>query len=256
MVKEEFTMRTELVSDEDGRHTYEVSRIWDESKRKGLVLELYPTLSLGRTGELDLSSIHLLNHSMELGWGGVRVINLYSAVCDNGKPSVSQLSYDDENMAYIEDVLESSDIEDYDIVIATGNTLSNHAVTTEIRSDIFAMLLEKGLERQVFRITVEGLDTDKMPCVHPLYVGLHYGKERWRLEPFDLRQELSAVRDTKDGKEGRDEYPSKSVEDKIGEALSDQLPDKKEEVVSTKTKGRKKKGTEKAAKKGCEEQDG
>lgn len=78
MVTEKFVMQTELTASDDGRHTYEVRRMWSEQGRKGLVLELYPTLSAGRCGELDLSTMHLLNHTKDFGWGGVRIINLYS----------------------------------------------------------------------------------------------------------------------------------------------------------------------------------
>lgn len=62
MKTEKFVMQTELVASEDGLHTYEVRRSWSDKGKKGLVLELYPTLSMGRSGEMDLSTMHLLNH--------------------------------------------------------------------------------------------------------------------------------------------------------------------------------------------------
>ena len=193
MVKEEFNMRTELVASEDGTHTYEVRRTWSEDGKKALVLELYPTLSLGRTDELDLSTLHLLNHAKDFGWGMVRIVNLYSLVCNGGKPKASDLLYDDENMAYIEDILESEDIGEYDIVIATGNSLSTHAATIETKTDIFEMLRDKGLSGQTKCIVTDSMDVNKSSGVHPLFLGLHYGKDVWRLETFDIEEELKLL---------------------------------------------------------------
>ncbi len=195
MVTEKFVMQTELVASEDGLHTYEVRRSWSDKGKKGVVLELYPTLSTERCGELDLSTMHLLNHTKDFGWASVRIVNLYSVVC-NGKPKVSELSYDEKNIAYIEEILESKDITDYDIVIATGNSLGTHTKTIEAKIDILSMLREKGLEQQVKYIVVGSADKEKWIGVHPLFLGLHYGKDVWRLETFPLHDELKKLEES------------------------------------------------------------
>lgn len=195
MITEKFVMQTELVASEDGLHTYEVRRSWSDKGKKGLVLELYPTLSVGRCGELDLSTMHLLNHTKDFGWASVCIVNLYSVVC-SGKPKVSELSYDEENIAYIEEIFESKDITDYDIVIATGNSLGTHTKTIEAKIDILSMLREKGLEQQVKYIVAGSADKEKWIGVHPLFLGLHYGKDVWRLETFPLHEELKALEES------------------------------------------------------------
>lgn len=195
MITEKFAMQTELVASEDGLHTYEVRRSWSDKGKKGLVLELYPTLSMGRCGELDLSTMHLLNHTKDFGWALVRIVNLYSLVC-TGKPKVSELSYDEKNIAYIEEILESKDIADYDIVIATGNTLGTHIKTLEAKIDILSMLREKGLKEQAKYITADSADKEKWIGVHPLFLGLHYGRDIWRLETFPLEDELKALEES------------------------------------------------------------
>lgn len=195
MVTEKFEIHTELVASEDGRHTYEIRRSWSDKGRKGLVLELYPTLSKGRCDELDLSTMHLLNHTKDFGWGSVRIVNLYSLVC-NGKPQVSNLTYDEENIAYIEEILERKDIVDYDIVVATGNSLSTHIKTIEVKIDILSMLIEKGLEEQVKYIVADSAENGKWIGVHPLFLGLHYGKEQWKLEAFPIHDELKALKES------------------------------------------------------------
>ena len=246
MVKEEFNMRTELVASEDGTHTYEVRRTWSEDGKKALVLELYPTLSLGRTDELDLSTLHLLNHAKNFGWGMVRIVNLYSLVCNGGKPKASELYYDDENMAYIEDILESEDIGEYDIVIATGNSLSTHAATIETKTDILEMLRDKGLSEQTKCIVTDSMDVNKPSGVHPLFLGLHYGKDVWRLETFDISEELdllseamkpkTKVSEPKSDNGGSDKDDEKSQE--TAESADD--PAEEKDVSAAKKKGKKK----------------
>lgn len=194
MVKETFIMQTELVASDDGRHTYEVRRSWSKEGGKGLVLELYPTLSAGRCGELDLSTMHLLNHVKDFGWGLVRIVNLYSLVCA-GKLKTSQLEYDAENVAYMEEILESKDIRDYDIVIATGSSFSSHVRTVEMKADIFQMIVDKGLEQQVKCIVAEPMSGEAKNAAHPLFLGLHYGRHVWKLEPYQLREELKLLKE-------------------------------------------------------------
>lgn len=195
MVTEKFVMQTELTASDDGKYTYEVRRSWSEQGRKGLVLELYPTLSAGRCGELDLSTMHLLNHTKDFGWGAVRIINLYSLVCDS-KPKVSQLSYEQENMAYIEEVLESKDIADYDIVIVTGSSLGKHNLTNEIKLDILHMIQDKKLEKQVKCIITDFMDMEKQTGIHPLFLGLHYGKDIWKLQSYPIQAEIKILEDS------------------------------------------------------------
>lgn len=195
MITEKVVMQTELIASEDGKYTYEVRRLWDEKGKKGLVLELYPTLSVGRVGEMDLSTMHLLNHAKDFGWGSVRIINLYSLVC-NGKPKTSELFYDEKNIAYIEEILESKDISDYDIVIATGNSLATHIKTVETKIDILSMLRDKGVEMQVKFISVDLAYQELGIGVHPLFLGLHYGKDVWKLKKFPLDEELKALEES------------------------------------------------------------
>lgn len=194
MVTEKFVMETELIASEDGMYTYEVRRSWSDKGRKGLVLELYPTLSAGRCGELDLSTMHLLNHMKDFGWGAVCIIKLYSFVC-NGKPKVSKLSYEQENIAYIEGIFESKDIAGYDIVIATGSSLRKHNLTNEIKLDILHMIQNQKLEKQVKCIVTDSMTTGMQPGTHPLFLGLHYGKDVWKLESYPVQAELKRLED-------------------------------------------------------------
>ncbi len=123
------------------------------------------------------------------------IVNLYSTVFDE-KPLVSQLGEDSSNMAYIEDILEREDIKEYDIVIAWGSSLSTHKRTINLKIDLISMLLDKGLADNVKCITTENLDTRSEHGTHPLYLGLHFARDKWELKSFPLKNALNELEKT------------------------------------------------------------
>lgn len=159
-----------------------------------LVLELYPTLSMDRCGELDLSTMYLMNHVKDFKWCSVRIVNLYSKVF-GCKPHASQLETDETNIAYIEEILDGEDIYEYDIVIATGRSLSTHKKTIEAKLDILHILQEKKLEGQVKCIIPEFVDVNASQGIHPLFLGLHHAKEQWYLEAYDIPHAIAELED-------------------------------------------------------------
>lgn len=189
MVTEMFCMNVKAVGSDDGMNTYEIRRKWAEKGKKSLVIELYPTLTADKCGNMDVSTMHLMNHVQELGWSEVRIVNLYSKVFAE-KPTVSQLKDDDSNLSYIEEILEESDINDYDIVIAWGNTLVSHTQTIHAKTDLLSMMKSKGLVKQVKCIVT---DTMTAEGVHPLYLGLRYSKDLWKLKPYPLEKVLKEL---------------------------------------------------------------
>lgn len=192
MITENFNMQITAVGTEDGKNTYEIHRKWQENQRKSLVICLYPTISIDNLGKLDLSTMHLLNHANEFGWGEMIIVNLYSTVFEE-KPLVSQLDEDSSNIAYIEEILEREDIKEYDIVIAWGSSLSTHRRTINLKIDLISMLLDKGLADNVKCITTENLDTRSEHGTHPLYLGLHFARDKWELMSFPLKNTLDEL---------------------------------------------------------------
>lgn len=192
MITENFNMQITAVGTEDGKNTYEIHRKWQENQRKSLVICLYPTISIDNLGKLDLSTMHLLNHANEFGWGEMTIVNLYSTVFEE-KPLVSQLDEDSSNIAYIEEILEREDIKEYDIVIAWGSSLSTHRRTINLKIDLISMLLDKGLADNVKCITTENLDTRSEHGTHPLYLGLHFARDKWELMSFPLKNTLDEL---------------------------------------------------------------
>lgn len=207
MVTERFCMNVRAVGSDDGTHTYEIHRKWAEKGKKSLVIELYPTITASKCGSMDVSTMHLLNHVQELGWGEVRIVNLYSKVFSE-KPKVKQLTDNDNNLSYIEEILEEQDIKEYDIVIAWGNTLVSHTDTIHAKMDLLTMMKSKGLVKQVKCIVTENMEAEG---VHPLYLGLRYSKDSWKLKPYPLEKVLHEL-GSEGNKDSADSDKKKSAE--------------------------------------------
>lgn len=189
MITGEMNMNILAVGTDDGKSTYEIRRKWGKNGKKALVIELYPTISVENCGMLDVSTMHLINHVNDFGWEEMRIVNLYATVVTK-KPNVSELK--ENSLAYIEDILEEEDIDTYDIVIAWGNSMATHKGTINVKADLLSMLEEKGLSKNVKSIFVSGIST-KSFGIHPLYLGLHYPREKWSLIDYPVKESLEVL---------------------------------------------------------------
>lgn len=186
MVTETFSMKVEVVGTDDGTNTYEVRRQWGDGAKKALVIEMYPTITTDKCHNMDISTMHLMNHASDFGWENVRIVNLYSKVFAE-KPLANQLTADNENLSYIEALLEDKEIKSYDIVIAWGNTLLTHKTTINAKIDLLSMIKEKGLIEQTKCIVT---DDTGIYGVHPLYLGLRHAKDMWKLTDYPVEKML------------------------------------------------------------------
>lgn len=216
MIKNTISMNVAAIGTDDGKNTFEIHRKWSEKGKKAIVIGMYPTISAENCSMLDVSTMHLLNHTNDFGWKELRMLNLYTTVV-TGKPRVSELK--DNSLAYIEEVLEEKDIRTYDIVIAWGNSLSTHQETIKAKIDVLSILNEKGLTANVKCITVDYLNTKTSYGIHPLYLGLHYPKEKWKLIEYPLKDMMEELE--------KDVKNNKVVEKKISKKV-DKKSDKKE----------------------------
>ena len=80
-------------------------------------------------------------------------------------------------------------------MIATGSSLGKHNLTNEIKLDILHMILDKKLEKQVKCIVTDFMDMEKQKGTHPLFLGLHYGRDIWKLERYPVQAEIKRLED-------------------------------------------------------------
>ena len=187
----ERTVVTQIIGSDDGNKTYEVRRIWDETKRQGIVIALYPTIKVENIDRMDMSTLHLLNHTNDFGWGGVRILNLCAQVFDK-KPVVSKLTENNDNLEYIKSVLAQKDISNYDIVIAWGSGIANHLTTAKKKVEVLQMLQKRKLSKVVKCMETDFMG-DAQQGVHPLFLGLHHPKEEWRLVSFSIDDAMESL---------------------------------------------------------------
>lgn len=228
MITGKMNMNILAVGTDDGKNTYEIRRKWGENGKKGLVIGLYPTIPVEHCEMLDVSTMHLINHVKDFGWNEMRIVNLYARVITK-KPSASELQ--ENSLAYIEEILEEEDIKTYDIVVAWGNSLSTHKGTTNAKIDILSMLKEKGLDKNVKSISVEGASV-RSAGTHPLYLGLHYPREKWRLTEYPLKESLEELLQgvkqdkTENEKKATDTAKKKGKEKQNGQKILDNHTEK------------------------------
>lgn len=228
MITGKMNMNILAVGTDDGKNTYEIRRKWGENGKKGLVIGLYPTIPVEHCEMLDVSTMHLINHVKDFGWNEMRIVNLYARVITK-KPSASELQ--ENSLAYIEEILEEEDIKTYDIVVAWGNSLSTHKGTTNAKIDMLSMLKEKGLDKNVKSISVEGASV-RSAGTHPLYLGLHYPRGKWRLTEYPLKESLEELLQgvkqdkTESEKKATDTAKKKGKEKQNGQKILDNHTEK------------------------------
>lgn len=228
MITGKMNMNILAVGTDDGKNTYEIRRKWGENGKKGLVIGLYPTIPVEHCEMLDVSTMHLINHVKDFGWNEMRIVNLYARVITK-KPSAGELQ--ENSLAYIEEILEEEDIKTYDIVVAWGNSLSTHKGTTNAKIDMLSMLKEKGLDKNVKSISVEGASV-RSAGTHPLYLGLHYPREKWRLTEYPLKESLEELLQgvkqdkTESEKKATDTAKKKGKEKQNGQKILDNHTEK------------------------------
>lgn len=137
------TIKTEAHFSEDVEHRYLLKKEWNKSKKKAMVIMKKPS----NAGELvlDQTTMFVINNLVNLDYGSVEILNLYSKV--NAK-RVSEMEENKEaiktNDTYILKSAERADT----IVLAWGSGCSSSKKATE-RQQTVLNLLEKHKDKLV-----------------------------------------------------------------------------------------------------------
>ena len=101
------------------------------------------------------------------------------------------------------------------------------------------MLKEKGLENQVKHIITDRLDTNGQRGTHPLYLGLRYAKETWKLQPYPLEKALEELKNNIPKKQEKNLPNAEKTADSDREEKRE-TPDQTNRIEAKPKKGRKK----------------
>ena len=186
------TITTELITSDDGKHTYEViKRLEGVDGEKGCLISLYPTRNETNIFSSDSTLNHLVSHMQEMGLCELRIINLFSMVVD-GKLSAKGLQVDVDNLQYIESIMSDKSFESYKFIIAWGNSMATSFACQRTKAEILNIFKKYHPKAKAFHITTSN-DTIDIDFAHPLFLGIIASSDKWKLKEIHITSEMLEI---------------------------------------------------------------
>lgn len=210
------TVVTTLISSEDGERTYEIVKdIKEVNGKTAIVIMLYPGTSFRDILKCDSTSQAIINHCEELGISRLRMVNLFSKVCTS-RMSTRNIEIDSDNIAYIEGIMKEENAKSYDWIIAWGSSMSTCEVANKSKYQISYMLQKYLPSVKPKQFTVDNMEIQNDKGTHPLYMGINYKNQVWKLQEYTLSKEvLDSGKREQEGKSVQKEDKSGKLVDKV-----------------------------------------
>lgn len=188
-------LTTTIINSDDGTHNYEVIRTLEDIEGdKAIVLMLYPSFSGQDLFRMDSTAMHMTNHLMkDLQISSVKVINLFSKIVKGSKMSCRDAVVDEENLAYIENIMKQDDFEEYIFIVAWGNSMTKNKAAITAKQRILEMHTQLHPTAKCYQFTCDGLLIKGNATVHPLYLGVRASHLKWKLKPFSPAEYLKTT---------------------------------------------------------------
>ncbi len=184
------SVKTVIVSSDDGTHTYEVKKTLLDDKgepaegKDAILIGLHPTTRAEEPYKTDLSTNHLICKMRELGLRSVRILNLFSRVHESEKLSARGLEVDQENLAYIESVLKETDLQTTLFILAWGNSMATCGAVNMTKARVSNLLAAHHPQGKLYQLSAPSLALESEECVHVLYLGIRHKREPWSLREY------------------------------------------------------------------------
>lgn len=186
------TITTELITSDDGKHTYEViKRLEGVDGEKGCLISLYPTRNEINIFSSDSTLNHLVSHMQEMGLCELRIINLFSMVVD-GKLSAKGLQVDVDNLQYIESIMSDKSFESYKFIIAWGNSMATSFTCQRTKAEVLNIFKRHNPKAKAFHITTSN-DTINVDFAHPLFLGIRANSDKWKLKEITITPQMLEI---------------------------------------------------------------
>lgn len=183
-------VETEIVTSDDGMHTYElVKRLVGCEGECGYLISLYPTRTAENISSNDSTLNHLVSHMQELGFNELHIVNLFSKTVTSQRG----LTIDEENMQYIEKLMNSKEFSNSKFVIAWGNSMQNSKAVGESKVRILNMFLKFCTKNKLYQLTTIDRKIDSTIAPHPLYIGIRANDATWGLQEFKIKKPSQAT---------------------------------------------------------------
>ena len=184
LVKQSSILEKSGVYSEDGKHRYELSLIYKGIKgKKILVISMNPASS--DLMVMDTTSNYLLNNLGVMGYSEIVVWNLFSDVCVKLKPSDTTLEDEENNNAYLKELLKKKKFDT--IMIGYGSGFNGSKKVEERKKRLFE--ITKPYEEKLFEL----IDTEEkyaaLKDIHPLFAGQRFSG-KWGLRKYGIKEEI------------------------------------------------------------------
>lgn len=201
------SVRTTIVSSDDGTRTYEVKKVLLDDKgdpvegKEAVLIGMHPTTTAEEPYKTDLSTNHLVNKMEELGLRSVRILNLFSQVHESEKLSARGLEVDQENLAHIESVMKEPEFQEVLFIVAWGNSMSSSRAANLTKARVAKLYHDHNPQGKPCQLSAPSLALEGEECVHVLYLGIRHKREPWSLCEYRFPQKEIPVE--KPAKKGR-----------------------------------------------------
>lgn len=188
-ITHKMTIETELVCSEDGKHTYEVvKRFPDIVGEKAYIILLYPTRTRNNMYSDDSTLNHLVSHMNELGLNELRIINLFSIVVSK-KMSSRGLQVDENNLKYIEDIMQNKSFADFKFIVAWGTSMASSYACQQSKAEVFNMFKKYSPKDKLYQFGTNN-DNITVDFAHPLFLGIRAKSSIWKLEEVKIKKNM------------------------------------------------------------------
>ena len=183
------TIHTTLITSDDGLRTFEIIKKIDDCKGdSAYIISLYPTRCEQNIYNSDVTINYLVGRMTELDINELHIINLYSKVV-NGKMSVRGLQIDEENMSYINNLMNDSKFQSSKFIIAWGSSFQSSSAINESKYKILQMYIENTKKSKAYQLSACGKSFDNDNMMHPLYIGIRCPNP-WALKEFKITDNM------------------------------------------------------------------
>lgn len=131
MQKVKSTMVTETILSDDNERRFLIHKTWDSKLPSLAIIMLNPTPSESVT--IDHTTLYILNNCVELGFGSVSILNLFSTI-----NSACETVTDKENLDMIDRIVEKADT----VVYAPGTGKASNKAFQQRETEVLNVLVK------------------------------------------------------------------------------------------------------------------
>jgi hypothetical protein len=184
------TMHTEIVYNEEKTRRYRLSKTWDESKPRAMVL--MTNASTADVISIDYTTLYTIRNLNANDFGAVDILNMSSIITVKLEiPKDGEIVEETENISHIIQSAEKAD----KILIAWGKLGENNKKVRQLQLKILEKL--RPFKDKLFGITNEWTSNE---FFHPLAPQIRF---EWLLKPFELPKPLTTTEEAKQGKNAK-----------------------------------------------------